>query len=263
MSVKMTNHILITGATSGIGKAIAQSAAAQGLAVSITGLEPETESQALCADLKERGASSVFYGQVDLSDSHAARALIGKVADAHNGRLDMVVNNAGMQYVAPIEAFPIDAWDKVIALNLSAAFHITAEALPLMRAGGFGRIVNIASVHGLVASKDKVAYVAAKHGIIGLTKTTALETAEEPITCNAICPGWVRTPLVEAQIEKRAKQAGRPIDEEARLLVSEKQPSGQFVTTDEIAEMVMYLMSDKAGMITGSQFVMDGGWTAQ
>ena len=258
----MTHHILITGATSGIGKAIAFQAAKNGMALSITGLEPEAEGAVICEALAAQGAPYQAYYQVDLADGQEARSLVTKSAEAY-GSLSALVNNAGIQHVAPIEAFPVAAWDKVIALNLSAAFHTTAMALPEMRRAGFGRIINIASVHGLVASAQKAAYVAAKHGIIGLTKTTALETAGTDITCNAICPGWVRTPLVEAQIEARAAEKGRSVEEEAHLLVSEKQPSGRFVQPEEIADMVLFLIGPQAGAITGSHFVMDGGWTAQ
>ena len=258
----MTQHILITGGTSGIGKAIALRAASAGMAVSITGLEAETDISDVLSSLKQAGAPYCAYFSIDLADGDATRAMVKAVAQAYGG-IDILVNNAGIQHVAPIDDFDVATWDKVIAVNLSAAFHTTAIALPLMREAGFGRIINIASVHGLVASAQKAAYVAAKHGIIGLTKTTALETAKQTITCNAICPGWVRTPLVEAQIIARAKAAGRSADEEARLLVSEKQPSETFVQPEDIADMVLFLAAPSAHAITGSQFVMDGGWTAQ
>lgn len=258
----MTQHILITGGTSGIGKAIALRAASAGMAVTITGLEAAADISDLLLQLQQAGAPYQAYQSVDLSHGDACRAMVKEAADAYGG-LDILVNNAGIQHVAPLAEFDAGAWDKVIAVNLSAAFHTTAVALPVMRAKGAGRIINVASVHGLVASSHKAAYVAAKHGIIGLTKTTALETATQNITCNAICPGWVRTPLVEAQIEARAQAAGRTSDEEARLLVSEKQPSETFVQPDDIAEMVLFLAAPSAHAITGSNFVMDGGWTAQ
>ena len=258
----MTKHILVTGATSGIGKAIAIKAAQAKMAVSIIGIESKSDATALLQELAEQGASYQAYFQADLINGAQARQAVDNASKAYGG-LDIVVNNAGIQHVAPIEEFDVAAWDRVIAVNLSAAFHVMATALPVMRQAGWGRIINIASVHGLVASAQKSAYVAAKHGLIGLTKTAALETARDNITCNAICPGWVRTPLVEAQIEARAKANGRSIDEEARLLVSEKQPSERFVDPDEIADMVLFLASKTAGAITGSHFVMDGGWTAQ
>ncbi|MGC6517093.1 MAG: 3-hydroxybutyrate dehydrogenase [Candidatus Puniceispirillaceae bacterium] len=258
----MRHHILITGATSGIGQAIAMAAAKQKMAISFTGIEAPEAGEVVAQRLLENGADEARYFQVDLSHAEAARDVVGRIMSGKK-RLDMVVNNAGIQHVAAIEDFDPHAWDKVLAVNLSAPFHIMAASLPIMKQAGFGRIVNIASVHGLVASACKSAYVAAKHGIIGLTKTAALETAQMNITCNAICPGWVRTPLVEAQIEARAKEKGCDVEEEARLLVSEKQPSGQFVTPEQIAKMTLFLLSEEAETITGSHFVMDGGWTAQ
>ena len=185
------------------------------------------------------------------------------VAADKAGQLDILVNNAGIQHVAPVESFPVAHWDKVIAVNLSAAFHTTAIAVPLMRQAGFGRIINIASVHGLVASVQKAAYVAAKHGIIGLTKTVALEIAEANMTCNAICPGWVRTPLVEAQIEAKAHASGLTVEEQAKQLVTEKQPKPDFATPEQIGDMVLYLASDAAKMVNGASLTIDGGWSAQ
>ena len=257
----MAQHMVITGASSGIGEAIARQAAKQGKKLSITGVEAEGQVSGLLDDLANLGADHIDYRQVDLSDARAARDLIEELGALQP--IDILVNNAGIQHVDQIEDFPIEAWDRVIAVNLSAAFHTIAAVMPVMKAKNYGRIINIASVHGLVASVNKAAYVAAKHGIIGLTKTVALETATLDITCNAICPGWVRTPLVEAQVVARAKEAGRDIEEEARLLVSEKQPSGAFVSPEQIAQMALYLTSDAASMITGSAFTLDGGWTAQ
>jgi len=177
--------------------------------------------------------------------------------------VDVLVNNAGIQHVAPVESFPVDRWDAVIALNLSAAFHATRCALPAMKARGWGRIINIASAHGLVASVEKAAYVAAKHGIVGLTKVVALETARTQVTCNAICPGWVLTPLVQKQIEARAAQQGIPVDQAKLALVSEKQPSGEFVTPEQLGELAVFLCSDAAQQVRGVAWAMDGGWTAQ
>ena len=257
----MIQHMVITGATSGIGEAIAKAAARGGYGLSITGIEVEHDVADLLHELKELGAPFTHYRTVDLTKAEAARHLIEDLQSLQP--LDVLVNNAGIQHVAPVEDFSQEAWDRVIAVNLSAAFHTISVAMPFMKARNYGRIINIASVHGLVASVNKAAYVAAKHGIIGLTKTVALETAELNITCNAICPGWVRTPLVEAQVIARAEAAGRDIEEEARLLVSEKQPSGAFVLPEQIGQMALYLASDAASMITGSSFTMDGGWTAQ
>lgn len=257
----MTQHMVITGATSGIGEAIAKQAAKQGKGISITGIETEDKIGFLIDELQQLGAAFVHYRKIDLADAMAARHLIEELQSIQP--IDILVNNAGIQHVNSVEAFPMEAWDRVIAVNLSAAFHLIAAAMPMMKTRDYGRIINIASVHGLVASVNKSAYVAAKHGIIGLTKTVALETATANITCNAICPGWVRTPLVEAQLVARAQDAGRDIEEEARLLVGEKQPSGAFVSPDQIAQMALYLASDAASMITGSAFTMDGGWTAQ
>lgn len=257
----MTQHMVITGATSGIGEAIAKAAAKDGYGLSITGIEAEHDVADLLNELSALGAPFTHYRKVDLSKAEAARHLIEDVQSLQP--IHILVNNAGIQHLAPIEDFSQEAWDRVIAVNLSAAFHTISAAMPVMKAHNYGRIINIASVHGLVASVNKAAYVAAKHGIIGLTKTVALETAELNITCNAICPGWVRTPLVEAQVIARAKAASRDIEEEARLLVSEKQPSGTFVLPEQIGQMALYLASDAASMITGSSFTMDGGWTAQ
>ena len=256
----MVQHILITGATSGIGQAIAIAAAQAQMAISFTGIEDNADE--LCEALRKAGAGEVQYRQADLSDGVLARAVASELIQSA-GRLDILVNNAGIQHVDPLPQFAVAAWDKVLAVNLSAAFHMMAACVPVMTQNGYGRIINIASVHGLVASVNKAAYVAAKHGLIGLTKTMALETAGTGVTCNAICPGWVRTPLVEAQIEARAKEKGTSIEEEAFALVSEKQPSGAFVSPDEIAQMVLFLTGPASAQITGSQFVMDGGWTAQ
>lgn len=256
----MVQHILITGATSGIGQAIAMAAAQAQMAISFTGIEDNAD--ALCEALRKAGAGKVQYRQADLGDGALARAVASEMIQSA-GRLDILVNNAGIQHVDRLPQFAVAAWDKVLAVNLSAAFHMMAACVPVMTQNGYGRIINIASVHGLVASVNKAAYVAAKHGLIGLTKTMALETAGTGVTCNAICPGWVRTPLVEAQIEARAKEKGTSIEEEAFALVSEKQPSGAFVSPDEIAQMVLFLTGPASAQITGSQFVMDGGWTAQ
>ena len=254
--------VMITGASSGIGLAIARVFAAAGFHLMIGGRESPEEVQTLLTELSIEGAKSVHYSNADMADGDQVRAM---VAAAHQemGSIDVLVNNAGIQHVAPIEDFPAHAWQQVIDINLSAPFHAIAAAVPLMREQEFGRIINIASVHGLVASIHKSAYVAAKHGLVGLTKTVALELARTPITCNAICPAWVRTPLVEAQIEKRAADSGRSIADEADLLVSEKQPTGRFVQPDDIAQMALYLTQPAASSVSGSSFTLDGGWTAQ
>ena len=179
------------------------------------------------------------------------------------GPISVLVNNAGMQFTAPVEQFPTDQWDRIIALNLSAAFHTTRLCLPLMKQQNFGRIINIASVHGLVASVNKPAYVAAKHGLIGLTKSVALETAETNVTCNAICPGWTHTPLIQSQIEKRAEELNLSVEDGGRALLAEKQPSKTFVTTDQLGALTCFLCTDAAAQITGASLPVDGGWTAQ
>src|SRR5262249_22717161 len=198
----------------------------------------------------------------DMSKPAQIGDLVAK-ANSVFGGVDILVNNAGIQFVAPIENFPPEKWDAIIAINLSATFHAIHHALPLMKARKWGRIVNIASTHGLVASAHKVAYVAAKHGIVGLTKVVGMECADSGVTCNAICPGWVLTPLVQAQIEARAKAEGIPVEKARRDLLAEKQPQTQFTTTDQIAGLALFLASDTASNMQGTQLVSDGGWTAQ
>jgi len=252
---------LVTGSTSGIGFAIALGLAHEGANVMLNGFgEP-----AVIEDVKAKVAAQgvqVDYQPADLGDARQVGALV-RAAAARFGALDILVNNVGIQYVAPVEGFPDERWDAVIAVNLSASFHATKAALPGMRLRSWGRILNIASAHGLVASPEKAAYVAAKHGLIGLTKVVALETARTPITCNAICPGWVLTPLVQRQIDARA-QEGRLSPEQARFeLLAEKQPSMEFVKPEEIAALACFLCSDAAGQIRGASYSIDGGWTAQ
>lgn len=260
MSVHGKNAV-VTGSTSGIGLGIAQTLAGQGANVMLNGFGDDAQIAALRKTIERTGVT-VGYSDADLRDADAARGLIDDAA-ATLGGVDILVNNAGIQHTDPVEQFPARAWDDIIALNLSAAFHTTAAALPHMRKAKWGRIINIASVHGLVASVNKAGYIAAKHGLVGLSKVVALETVKEPITCNAVCPGWVRTPLVEQQLKDRAKASGKSVEEEARLLLSEKQPSEEFVTPEQIGEMVLFLCSDTAKQITGSAYTMDGGWTAQ
>ena len=253
---------LITGASSGIGLAIARHFATLGYQLVIGGREAAEEVQEILTELKIAGAPAVQYNPADMRDGAAVRKMVADAAEMMGG-LDLLVNNAGIQHVSPIDSFPTEAWNAVLDINLSACFHSIAAALPVMRAAEGGRIINIASGQGLVASVNKAAYVAAKHGLIGLTKSVALELADTPITCNAICPGWVRTPLVSAQIEARAEASGRSIEDEAEALVSEKQPTGRFILPEQVAQMAAYLASPAASGITGSHFVVDGGWTAQ
>ena len=255
-------NAIVTGSTSGIGAGLADALAAAGAAVTLNGFGDADEIERARAAMAERHGVPVRYSGADMSDAAQVRGMVEE-AEAALGPVHILVNNAGIQHTAPIEAFPIDRWDAIIAINLSAVFHATAAALPGMRRAGFGRVVNVASVHGLVASAEKAAYVTAKHGVVGLTKVTALETAREPITCNAICPGWVLTPLVERQIKDRAAQSGRDFDGEAELLLAEKQPSRRFVTPAQLGAMLVFLCSDATSELTGQALPMDGGWTAQ
>ena len=253
---------LVTGSTSGIGLGIARSLAARGANIVLNGFGDAAEIEKLRAGLAAEHSVTVVYENVDLTRPPEIEALFARLAQAGIG-VDILVNNAGIQHVAPIESFPTDRWDAVIALNLSAAFHTTRCAMPGMKARGWGRIVNIASAHGLVASAEKVAYVAAKHGILGMTKVVALETARTAITCNAICPGWVLTPLVQKQIDARAQQAGITPEAAKIALLSEKQPSLEFVTPEQLGELTAFLCSEAAAQVRGAAYTMDGGWTAQ
>lgn len=253
---------VITGSTSGIGLAIAQQLAAQGANIILNGFGDATEIEKVRVNLELQNDVKVHYIAADLSQPESARQLIRQAAQLM-GRIDILVNNAGVQHTARLEDFPTERWDQIIALNLSAVFHTTAEVLPLMQKQSWGRIINIASAHGLVASELKAAYVAAKHGVLGLTKVTALENAGSGITCNAICPGWVRTPLVEAQIEALAAQHQIDTEAAARMLLAEKQPSLQFVTPQQVGGAAMFLCSDAAVQMTGSTLTLDGGWTAR
>jgi 3-hydroxybutyrate dehydrogenase len=257
-----TQMALVTGSTSGIGLAVASSLAEAGYRLILNGLgEPEVIDQAV-AEVTAVSASPPLYVGTDLTQPQAIETALAEVI-ASEGPISVLVNNAGMQFTAPVDAFPTEKWDQIIALNLSAAFHTTRLCLPGMKAQNFGRIINIASVHGLVASINKPAYVAAKHGLIGLTKATALETAEIDITCNAICPGWTHTPLIQEQIEKRAMELNITSEEGGRALLTEKQPSKQFVTTDQLGALTRFLCTDAASQITGASLPVDGGWTAQ
>jgi len=253
---------LVTGSTSGIGLGIATAFAQQGADIVLNGFGDAAAIEKERAGLAEKYGVKVIYDGADLSKGDAVRGLVDN-AVRQLGRIDILVNNAGIQHTALIEDFPVEKWDAILALNLSAVFHGTAAALPHMKKQGFGRIINIAAAHGLVASANKSAYVAAKHGVVGFTKVTALETAGQGITANAICPGWVRTPLVEKQITALAEKNGVDQETAARELLSEKQPSLQFVTPEQLGGTAVFLASDAAAQITGTSVSVDGGWTAR
>jgi 3-hydroxybutyrate dehydrogenase len=253
---------VVSGSTSGIGLGVARALAANGANLVINGFGDAAEIEKIRAEIAATYGVEVAYDGADLSKPDQVRALVAN-AEARFGRVDVLVNNAGIQYVAPIEDFPIERWDAVISINLSAVFHATAAALPGMKARNFGRIINIASAHGLVASANKAAYVAAKHGVVGLTKVTALETAKTGITANAICPGWVLTPLVQKQIDAIAARDGITEPEARHKLLAEKQPSLDFATPEQIGELAVFLSSDAAAQIRGSSISIDGAWTAQ
>jgi 3-hydroxybutyrate dehydrogenase len=253
---------LVTGGSRGIGLAIARELAAAGCELVVNGLESAPAARSICQEIQAVGGRRVAFDDADLLRPGAARQLAA-TAIGQLGRIDILVNNAGIQHVAPVESFDERAWDRIIELNLSVPFRLTRALLPAMRAGGFGRVVNIASVHGLVASAGKAAYVAAKHGLVGLTRTVALETAAEPITCNAVCPGYARTELIEAQLEARARAAGVPVEDVVHEFLAEKQPSLSFVETTDIGRMVVFLCSDSASQITGAALTIDGGWSAR
>ncbi|MCE0292013.1 3-hydroxybutyrate dehydrogenase [Klebsiella variicola subsp. variicola] len=248
---------LVTGSTSGIGLGIAKVLAQAGAQVILNGFGDSSHARAEVAALGKIPG----YHDADLRDVGQIEAMM-HYAESTFGGVDIVINNAGIQHVAPVEQFPVDKWNDIIAINLSSVFHTTRLALPGMRQRNWGRIINIASVHGLVASKEKSAYVAAKHAVVGLTKAVALETARSGITCNAICPGWVLTPLVQQQIDKRIAEGVDPEQASAQLL-AEKQPSGEFVTPQQLGEMALFLCSDTAAQVRGAAWNMDGGWVAQ
>ena len=252
---------LVTGSTSGIGLGIAEALARMGCSVILNGFGDPALARAQ-VQRAAAGSCRVAYHGADLGKPAEIEALMG-FAKLEFGGIDILINNAGIQHVACVEDFPVDKWDAILSINLSAAFHTTRLAIPHMRASNWGRIINVASVHGLVASTHKAAYVAAKHGLIGLTKVTALETARTGITCNALCPGWVETPLVQRQVEARATRDGLGTDDARSALVSEKQPSGDFVSTDQLAQVAVFLCSSAADQVRGAAWNVDGGWTAQ
>jgi len=261
MSVK-GKTVLVTGSTSGIGLGIAEAFAAEGCNLVLNGFGDAAEIEKLRAGMAAKCKVTVTYDGADMSKPDQIAAMIAK-AEKQFGAIDVLVNNAGIQHTAPVEEFPIDKWDAVIAINLCSSFHTVRAALPAMKKKGWGRIINIASAHGLVASPNKVAYVAAKHGVVGLTKVVGLETANTGVTCNAICPGWVLTPLVQKQIEARAAANKTSVDHESKALVAEKQASHKFTTPEQIAGLALFLCSAAADNITGSAYSIDGGWTAQ
>ncbi len=253
---------VVTGSTSGIGLGIARALATQGASIMLNGFGEAQQIESLRSALAREFGVEVLFNGADLSKTEQCEALITD-AESRLGGVDILVNNAGIQHVAPIQDFPAERWDAVIAINLSSAFHTIRCALPGMQQRGWGRLINIASVHGLVGSVNKVAYVAAKHGIVGLTKVVALENAESPITCNAICPGWVLTPLVQAQVDARAQANGVSVSEAERDLLLEKQPSARFTSVDHLGALTVFLCSDGAANITGAAMPVDGGWVAR
>ena len=258
----MTKTALITGSTSGIGLATARVLAAAGHDVVLNSFTDNAADHELARSIGSEFGVRTAYLQADMAKADACRGLVAQAA-GRLGSLDILVNNAGIQHVSPVESFPVDRWDAIIAINLSSAFHTTAVALPLMRAAGWGRIVNIASAHGLVDSPYKSAYVAAKHGIMGFTKTVALEVARDGITCNAVCPGYVLTPLVESQIPDQMKAHKMDRETVIREVMLERQPTREFATVEQIAGTVAFLCSEGAAQVNGTHISVDGGWTAQ
>lgn len=249
---------LITGSTSGIGLGIAKALASQGANIVLNGFG---DVEGPKAELAALGVRVVYHG-ADMSKPAEIEAMM-QFAAAEFGQVDILVNNAGIQHVAKIENFPIERWDAIIAINMSSAFHATRLALPAMKKSNWGRIINVASIHGLVGSAEKSAYVAAKHGVVGLTKVTALENATTGVTCNAICPGWVLTPLVQKQVDAKAQANGISNDEATKLLLGEKEPSMQFTTAEELGALAVFFCSPAGNNVRGVAWNMDGGWTAQ
>jgi 3-hydroxybutyrate dehydrogenase len=257
MSLKGKTAV-ITGSNSGIGLGVARELAKVGVNVVLNSFTDNEEDHKLAADIAAEHSVDARYISADMSKADACRALIEKA-----GVCDILINNAGIQHVAPVDEFPTSKWDAIIAINMSSAFHTTAVALPMMRKAGWGRVINIASAHGLRASPFKSAYVTAKHGVVGMTKVIGLETAKEPITANAICPGYVLTPMVEKQIPATAKEYGISEDDAIEKVILAKQPSKDFVTVEQLAGIVTFLCSDAASQITGTTISADGGWTSQ
>ncbi|HUZ64185.1 MAG TPA: 3-hydroxybutyrate dehydrogenase [Acetobacteraceae bacterium] len=252
---------LVTGSTSGIGLGMARALAAEGAAIMLNGFGDAAEIDKTRKDLAAEFGVKVAYSGADMGKPDEIAAMVA-AAQSELGSLDILVNNAGIQFTAAFEDFPADKWNAIIAINLSSAFHATKAAIPGMKKKGWGRIINTASAHGLVASEHKVAYVAAKHGIVGMTKVAAVELANFGITANAICPGWVLTPLVQKQLEDRAKQNGSTVEEEKKKMLAETQPMHKFSTPEQIGALTVFLCSDGAETITGTALSIDGGWVA-
>ena len=267
MGVMMTDSgpktAVVTGSNSGIGLGIAKSLAAEGHNVVLNSYTDTDDDHALAKEIAEANGNATVYIQADLSKADQSRMLIEKAADRFDS-VDILVNNAGIQHVSPVEEFPTEKWDAIIAINLSSAFHTAAAAVPMMKDKGWGRIINVASAHGLTASPYKSAYIAAKHGVVGLTKTIALEFAEAKVaaTCNAVCPGYVLTPLVEGQIEDQMKAHGMGRQEVLDKVMLQRQPTREFATVEEMGGTVVFLCSEHARQITGTTISVDGGWTA-
>jgi 3-hydroxybutyrate dehydrogenase len=253
---------LVTGSTSGIGLGIARCLAEQGANIVFNGFGDAQQIEKLHTDVAREFGVRTAYHNADMSKPAEIEAMMKFAADKFGG-VDVLVNNAGIQHVANVEDFPAERWDAIIAINLTSAFHTTRLALPGMKQKNWGRIINLASVHGLVASAGKSAYVAAKHGLVGLTKATALENAQTGVTCNAICPGWVLTPLVQKQVDDRAAREGIPTEQAKKELLMEKQPSGEFVTPEDLGALAVFLCSPAANQVRGVAWNMDGGWAAQ
>jgi 3-hydroxybutyrate dehydrogenase len=254
--------VIVTGSTSGIGLAIARAFAAEGCNLTINGFGDAAAIEKERAGIEKEFGVKCIYSGADVTKPDQIADMV-KTAETSFGAVDVLVNNAGIQFVAKIEDFPLEKWDAVIATNLSAAFYAIRVAIPGMKKRKFGRIINIASAHGLVASGEKVAYVAAKHGIVGMTKVVAIEAANDGVTCNAICPGWVLTPLVQKQIEDRAKAEGKTVQQANDELLAEKQPMRKFSTPENVGALAVFLAGDAAETITGSSYSIDGGWVAE